>query len=84
MRVAKLAMLLITPFTNCQPSSDPEMVAGWRTMGPAPPALTRAQMKKEMPQMGTKYDLTVNKCRILCTGNQMAGSEHSQKMKNAA
>jgi hypothetical protein len=38
-------------------------------------------MKKETPAVGTTYALTVNRWRILWTGNQMAGREQSQKMK---
>jgi hypothetical protein len=40
-----------------------------------------AQMKKAIPAQGTKYALTVNRWRILWTGNQMAGSEQTQKRK---
>lgn len=41
-----------------------------------------AQIMNAMPATGTKYDLTVNRCRIWWTGNQIAGREQSQKMKN--
>ncbi len=40
-----------------------------------------AQIKNDRPAVGTTYALTVNKCRILWTGNQIAGKERSQKMK---
>jgi hypothetical protein len=39
-------------------------------------------MKNDIPAVGTTKALTVNKCLILWTGNQIAGSEQSQKMKN--
>jgi len=83
-KVAKLAMELMTPLTNAHASSLPDMVAGCRTIGPTPPARTTAQMRKAIPATGTKYDLTVNKWRIWWTGNQMAGNEQSQKMKKEA
>jgi hypothetical protein len=40
-----------------------------------------AQIKNAIPAVGTTNALTVNRCRILWTGNQIAGSEQSQKMK---
>lgn len=84
MSVAKLAIELMHPFTNSHPSALPDLVAGWWTIGPTPPARTMAQMKKAMPAQGTKYAFTVKRCRTLCTGNQMAGSDNSQKMKKEA
>ncbi|KAK5633061.1 hypothetical protein RRF57_008774 [Xylaria bambusicola] len=54
MSVAKLAIELKTPFTNSQASSLPSNFAGWLIMGPGPPALTKAQMKKAIPAVGTK------------------------------
>ena len=53
-KVAKLAMALMTPVTNSHASFDPEIVAGWWTIGPIPPARTMAQMRKAMPAQGTK------------------------------
>ncbi len=50
-------------------------------MGPIPCALTTAHMKNDIPAVGTTKDLTVNKCLIWWTGNQIAGSEQSQKTK---
>jgi hypothetical protein len=82
MRVAKLAIALMIPETMPHANLEPWATPGWCTIGPIPCALTMAQMKKEIPAVGTTKALTVNKCRILCTGNQIAGSEQSQKMKN--
>lgn len=81
-RVAKLAIDDMMPLTISQARSPPCIVFDFLTMGPTPPARTRAQIKKAMPAGGTKYALAVNKCRILWTGNQMAGREQSQKIKN--
>ena len=81
MRVAKLAIADMIPITIPHANLDPEASAGCFTIGPIPCALTMAQMKNVMPAMGTTKALTVNKCRILCTGNQIAGKETSQKMK---
>jgi len=39
------------------------------------------QMKNVMPAMGTRIALTVKKCRTLCRGIQIAGSEITQKRK---
>lgn len=38
-------------------------------------------MKNVMPAMGTRTALTVKKCRTLCKGIQIAGSEITQKRK---
>jgi hypothetical protein len=65
--VAKLAIELIMPFTIAQPSSLPEAVPGWETIGPIPLARTILQMKKAMPAVGTTKDLTVKRCLIVCT-----------------
>ena len=46
-----------------------------------PCARMMAHMKKEIPAVGTTHALTVNKCRILCTGNHRNGREHSQKRR---
>lgn len=81
MRVAKLEMADMMPITIPQTSLEPEALAGCWMMGPSPWALTTAQMKNAMPAVGTTYALTVNRCRILCTGNQIAGREINQKMK---
>lgn len=61
MSVAKLAMEDMTPLTNSQARSLPWTVFPCLTMGPIPPARTRAQIMKAMPQTGTKYDLTVKR-----------------------
>jgi hypothetical protein len=37
--------------------------------------------RKTIPATGTKYALTVKRCLILWTGNQIAGKLPSQKMK---
>ena len=58
----------------------PDAVAGCLTIGPRPFARTIAQIKNDIPAMGTIYAFTVKRCRILCTGNQIAGKEQSQKM----
>jgi len=84
MSVAKLAMELMMPLTTSHASSEPCLVAGCFMIGPNPPARTTAQIRKAMPAAGTKYALTVKRWRILWTGNQMAGNEQSQKMKNEA
>jgi len=80
-RVAKLAIELMIPPIHPQANFEPDASAGWRTIGPIPWALTMAQIKKAIPAAGTKYALTVKRCRILCTGNQIAGSEPTQKRK---
>lgn len=82
MRVAKLAMADIIPVTTPQASLEPVAVFPCLTIGPIPLALTSAQMKNEIPAVGTTYAFTVKRCRILWTGNQIAGSETNQKMKN--
>ena len=46
-----------------------------------PCALMMAHMKKQIPAVGTTYALTVNKCRILCTGNQRKGRDPNQKKR---
>jgi hypothetical protein len=38
-------------------------------------------MKKEIPAVGTMMAFTVNKCRIVCTGKKIAGSDNTQKIK---
>jgi len=38
-------------------------------------------MKKVKPAMGTKYALTVKRCRIWWTGNQIAGRLQNQNRK---
>lgn len=80
-RVAKLAMDDMMPVTIPQASFDPWAVFGCLTIGPIPFARTTAQMKKATPAIGTTMALAVNKCRILWTGNQMAGNEKNQKRK---
>jgi len=50
-------------------------------IGPTPLALTIHQMKKVMPAVGATIAFTVNRCRILWIGNQIAGREMSQKRK---
>ena len=81
MRVAKLAMELMMPVTMAHASLLPWAVPGVWTIGPIPFALTMAQMKKARAANGTKKALTVKRCRILWTGNQMAGKLQTQKMK---
>ena len=81
-KVAKLEMAPMIPVTMPQASFEPEAVAGWWMTGPPPPALTNAQMKRAMPAVGATTALTVKRWRILWTGNQMNGSEPSQKRKN--
>lgn len=51
-------------------------------MRPIPPARTNDHTRNAIPATGTTYDLTVNRCLIWCTGNQIAGKLQSQKMKN--
>ena len=82
MSVAKFAIADIMPVTTPHASFDPVVVFFCLTIGPMPLALTRAQIKKATPAVGTTYALTVNRCLILWTGNQIAGKDMSQKMKN--
>lgn len=67
--------------TIAHPRGEPWIVAGWWTIGPTPRALMIHQIKKVIPAIGTMIDLTVNKCRTWCMGNQIAGSETSQNRK---
>lgn len=83
---ADVPMADMMPRTMSQPSSEPRTVPDCLTMGPSPFARTIAQMKNAMPAVGTKYALTVNRCRILCTGGQMKGrlpSQNRKKLVNA-
>jgi len=82
MRVAKLAIEDMIPVIIPHARVEPWDVFPCLTIGPRPLALTTAQMKKATPAMGTTIALAVKRCLILCTGNQIAGREHSQKMKN--
>ena len=68
----------------CHTSFEPWRVPGCRTMGPSPSAFTIHHTKKTTPAMGTTIALTVNRCRTLWRGIQIAGSEISQKMKKHA
>jgi hypothetical protein len=65
MSVAKLAMADMIPVMIPQASLEPCEVLLWCTIGPMPLALTRAQMKKAIPAVGTTYALTVKRWRIL-------------------
>ena len=78
-RVAKLLTADIMPAITPQADVEPWAVAGWWTIGPTPPARTIAQTNRAMPAVGATKALTVNKCRIFCTGTQMNGREPSQK-----
>src|SRR5690242_1574131 len=78
-KAAKLAIADMVPRTMSQPSSEPDLVPGWCTIGPIPLARTMAQMKKAIPAVGTTYAFTVNKWRILWTAGQRNGREPSQK-----
>jgi hypothetical protein len=64
MSVAMLLMEDMRPMTMAQDSSEPWMVDGWRMIGPAPPALTRHQIKNVMPAVGATMAFTVNRCRL--------------------
>jgi hypothetical protein len=81
MRVAKFPIEAMMPLITPQTRSDPCRDAGLCTIGPMPCALTIAQAKNTIPAVGTTYALTVNKCRILCTGNHRNGSDPNQKRK---
>jgi hypothetical protein len=82
MRVAKLAMDDMMPLMIPHASSEPCALLVWCTIGPIPFAFTSAHMKKATPAVGTKYAFTVNRWRILWTGNQIAGNEQNQNKKN--
>lgn len=82
MRVAKFAMADIMARIIAQASSLPDFVAPCFTIGPSPWARTTAQMKKATPAAGATNAFTVNKWRILCTGNHRNGRDPIQKRKN--
>merc|ERR1712000_773543 len=75
MRVAKLAIEDMMPLTISHAKSLPWILLPVFTMGPMPPALEMVQARKAIPATGTTYALTVKRCRILWTGNQIAGRE---------
>lgn len=60
-KVAKLANEFMTELTKAQPNSEPEIVEPWWMTGPPPSALTNVQMRNEIPAIGHRTALTVNK-----------------------
>ena len=81
MRVDELLMQYIMLAIIVHASFAPWTVPGCRMMGPSPSDLTIHHTKKTIPAMGTTMAFTVKRCRTLCSGIQIAGSEMSQKMK---
>lgn len=79
--VAKLAIADMIPVTIAHASSLPCTVFFSWIIGPIPCAREIAHAKNAIPANGTNHALTVKRWRILCTGNQMAGSDPSQNRK---
>jgi hypothetical protein len=75
-----VASVLMLPLSIAHASSPPAFVPRCCKIGPGPPARTIDQMKKIVAVIGTKYALTVIRCRIWCTGNQIAGRDKTQNI----